>query len=416
MAFDYRSGAAVSRTLSQDMRVNGLPVAERYDFLSGDGVPLRLTRYVGGTKGPVLLVHGAGVWSGMFMLPTLKENFVQHLVRHGYDTWLLDWRASVQLPLRQFTLDDAADHDMPAAVRRVREITGAESVQAVVHCAGSAAFFMSMAAGHLSDVRTVVASQVALHHDTPASTRLKALLRVPELLDMGLDSLTPDDASRTPLFQAAFTKVAGFLRMECDSPVCHRLSFMYGRLYRHARLNAETHARLEEQFGKCNLLTFRHLGQMARGGRAVKFDFGRAENLRRYGQARPRTIWIRSPSGAPSPSSPASRTAPTCRRPRSARSSGCARRTARATTSAARCRATGTWTPSWAAPPRRTPTRCCARRWSSSPADGRLPVRAPPGKQEAGRPPGADGDPPAGAYRWADGGVLFPRSATWRPG
>lgn len=287
MAFDYRSGAAVSRTLSQDVTLKGLPVPERYDFLAGDGVPLRLTRYVGGTKGPVLLVHGAGVWSGMFMLPTLKENFVQHLVRHGYDTWLLDWRASVQLPLRQFTLDDAADHDMPAAVRRVREITGAESVQAVVHCAGSAAFFMSMAAGHLSDVRTVVASQVALHHHTPAATRFKALLRVPELLDAGLDSLTPDEASRTPLFQAAFTKVAGFLRMECDSPVCHRLSFMYGRLYRHARLNAETHARLEEQFGRCNLLTFRHLGQLARGGHAVKFDYGRAGNLLRYGQARP---------------------------------------------------------------------------------------------------------------------------------
>jgi pimeloyl-ACP methyl ester carboxylesterase len=287
MAFDYRSAAAVSRTLSQDVTRGGLPVAEEYGFLAGDGVPLKLTRFVGGTKGPVLLVHGAGVWSGMFRLPTLRENFVQHLVRHGYDTWLLDWRASVQLPLRQFNLDDAADHDMPAAVRRMREVTGAESVQAVVHCAGSAAFFMSMAAGHLSDVRTVVASQVALHHVTPATTRLKAMLRVPELLDVGLNSLTPDDASDTPLFQAAFTKVSSLLRMECDSPVCHRLSFMYGRLYRHARLNKDTHDRLEEQFGRCNLMTFRHLGQLARTGHAERFDFGRLGNLRRYGQTKP---------------------------------------------------------------------------------------------------------------------------------
>ncbi|RKH01672.1 alpha/beta fold hydrolase [Corallococcus sp. CA053C] len=279
--------ASEQRAFSQDVTRGGLPGVEKYDFLAGDGVPLRLTRYVGGTKGPVLLVHGAGVWSGMFMLPTLKENFVQYLVRHGYDTWLLDWRASVQLPLRQFSLDDAADHDMPAAVRRVREITGAESVQAVVHCAGSAAFFMSLAAGHLPDVRSVVASQVALHHDVPKATRVKSMLRVAELLDVGLDSLTPDEASRTPLFQLAFSKVSSFLRMECDSPVCHRLSFMYGPLYRHARLNRETHARLEEQFGRCNMTTFRHLAQMARAGHAVRYDHGRAGNLQRYGQARP---------------------------------------------------------------------------------------------------------------------------------
>ncbi|MCY1043096.1 alpha/beta fold hydrolase [Corallococcus sp. bb12-1] len=287
MASERRGSAAVLRVVSEYGTRDGLPVAEKYDFLAGDGVPLRLTRYAGGTKGPVLLVHGAGVWSGMFMLPTLKENFVQYLVRHGYDTWVLDWRASVQLPLRQFSLDDAADYDMPAAVRRMREITGAESVQAVVHCAGSAAFFMSLAAGHLPDVRSVVASQVALHHDVPKSTRFKALLRVPELLDLGLDSLTSDDATSTPLFQAAFSKVSGFLRMECDSPVCHRISFMYGRLYRHSRLNRETHSRLEEQFGRCNLMTFRHLGQMARVGHAVRYDHGRAGNLLRYGQARP---------------------------------------------------------------------------------------------------------------------------------
>jgi choline dehydrogenase-like flavoprotein len=264
-----------------------LPTAERHDFQAGDGAPLQLTRYRGGTKGPVLLVHGAGVWSGMFMLPTIAENFVQYLVRHGYDTWLLDWRASIELPLRQFSLDDAAEHDMPAAVRKVRELTGADSVQAVAHCAGSATFFMSMAAGHLPDVRNVVASQVALHHKVPPITALKAMLRVPEALDVALDYLSPDEDPKHPLFQVAFGSMSDLLHMECDSTVCHRLSFMYGHLYRHARLNRETHDRLDEQFGKCNLQTFRHLAQMARAGHAVRYDYGREENLRRYGQAEP---------------------------------------------------------------------------------------------------------------------------------
>lgn len=264
-----------------------LPAAERHDFPAGDGAPLQLTRYQGGTKGPVLLVHGAGVWSGMFMLPTIAENFVQYLVRHGYDTWLLDWRASTELPLRQFSLDDAAEHDMPAAVRKVREVTGARTVQAVPHCAGSVTFFMALAAGRLPDVRSVVASQVALHHEVPPVTHLKAMLRVPEVLDVGLDYLSPDEDPQNPVFQAAFGKVADLLHLECDSTVCHRLSFMYGHLYRHARLNRETHERLDEQFGRCNMQTFRHLAQMARAGHAIRYDYGREENLRRYGQAEP---------------------------------------------------------------------------------------------------------------------------------
>ena len=267
--------------------MNTLPSAERHDFPAGDGVPLQLTRYQGGEKGPVLLVHGAGVWSGMFMLPTVQENFVQHLVRHGYDTWLLDWRASVELPLRQFTLDDAARHDMPAAVRQVRERTGADAVQAVVHCAGSATFFMAMAAGLLPDVQSVVASQVALHHIVPPSTQLKAMLRLPDVLDITRDYLTPDEDPSSPLFQAAFGTFVDLCRHECDSTVCRRLTFMYGQLFRHARINRETHDRLDEQFGPCNMLTFRHLAQMARSGYAVGFDHGREENLRRHGRERP---------------------------------------------------------------------------------------------------------------------------------
>ncbi|MFP2924639.1 alpha/beta hydrolase [Pyxidicoccus sp. 3LG] len=264
-----------------------LPMAERHDFTAGDGTPLQLTRYRGGTKGPVMLVHGAGVWSGMFMLPTIRENFVQFLVRHGYDTWLLDWRASVELPLRQFTLDDAAEHDMPAAVRKVRALSGAETVQAVVHCAGSVAFFMALAAGRLPEVRSVVASQVALHQIVPPITQLKAMLRLPEVLDVTLDYLSPDEDPANPLWQEAFGKVSDLLHHECDSTVCHRLTFMYGHLYRHGKLNRETHERLDEQFGPCNMLTFRHLAQMARAGQAVAFDHGKEENLRRYGSATP---------------------------------------------------------------------------------------------------------------------------------
>jgi hypothetical protein len=69
--------------------------------------------------------------------------------------------------------------------------------------------------------------------------------------------------------------------------VCHRITFLFGHLYRHDRLNSATHARLSEQFGKCNITAFRHLAQIVRHGSALKYDYGREENLRRYGSENP---------------------------------------------------------------------------------------------------------------------------------
>src|SRR5512140_1039731 len=111
---------------------------ERFELETPDHVQIRLTRLRGGTKGPVLVAHGVGVWSGMFTLETVHENFAQFLVNNGFDVWLLDWRGSIQLPLTQFTLDEVAENDFPAAVDYILDKTKADSLQAVVHCAGSA--------------------------------------------------------------------------------------------------------------------------------------------------------------------------------------------------------------------------------------------------------------------------------------
>lgn len=44
-----------------------------------------------------------------------------------YDVWLVDWRTSCNLPSmvrRDYTLDDCATYDYPAAIDKVIEITG----------------------------------------------------------------------------------------------------------------------------------------------------------------------------------------------------------------------------------------------------------------------------------------------------
>ena len=64
---------------------------------------------------PVIVLHGAGVRANVF-LPPVKETFVDALLDAGYDVWLLNWRASIDLPPNEWTLEDAAALDHPAAV------------------------------------------------------------------------------------------------------------------------------------------------------------------------------------------------------------------------------------------------------------------------------------------------------------
>ena len=242
---------------------------------TSDGLQLRLTRYRGGKKGPVILSHGLGVSSSIFSLDTIDTNLLEYLFAQGYDVWLLDYRASIDLPASrtQFTADDVAQKDYPAAVEAVRRVTGAATVQMVVHCYGSTTFFMAMLAG-LQGVRSAVCSQIATHIVAPAMTRFKVGLHLPEVLQaVGVDSLTAyvdrhaDWKDR--LFDLALRCYPVASDERCTSSVCHRITFMYAPLYEHAQLNMLTHETLHETFGIANMRAFEHLALMTKTGHLV---------------------------------------------------------------------------------------------------------------------------------------------------
>jgi pimeloyl-ACP methyl ester carboxylesterase len=259
-----------------------------YDVAVADEYPVTLTRVKGGRKGPVLLVHGVAVSSQMFAPPTVRQNFVQFLVENGYDVWLLDWRGSIIHPLRQFTLDEAARLDIPAAVRKVLEVTKAESIQMVAHCAGSNVVFMAMSQGLLPEVSCLVASQVGLHINVPQTTVLKSRAHLADrLAQFGLTAMSPASDDGQPLFQFAFGRMTDLFHHECSSTFCHRLTFTYGHLYHHARLNQATHDELPSQFGRCNILALRHFSQLVLAGHAQMFDYGPKGNLDAYGSPTP---------------------------------------------------------------------------------------------------------------------------------
>lgn len=256
-----------------------LPAPEVDFFRTEDGVMLRLTRYRGGAKGPVMLAHGLGVSSRIFTVDTIDSCLAEFLVAHGYDTWLLDYRASVDLPTSraQFGGDEIARFDYPAAVDRVCQLSDRNDVQIVAHCFGASTLFMALAAG-LGNVRSAVFSQIAGHVSAPAANMVRAGLFMPDFLKLiGLDALTTDVSNNPGLLEQLYDKALALnptigAEQRCESKTCHRISFMYAPLYRHEQLNDATHEALGELFGIANLNSFQHLAAMIRARKVVAME------------------------------------------------------------------------------------------------------------------------------------------------
>lgn len=246
---------------------------EGFTFQADDGVRLRLTRYRGEGRCPVLIAPGFGVSSLSFSARTAGLNLPQTLASAGFDTFLLDYRASPDLPSAstRFDLDDVALRDWPAAVEAVRALTGAESVVAFGHCVGSMTLLMARLAG-LQGVRALVCSQLSTHPVTTRLTRAKARLRLADIMDaLGVRTLdtTPGKGLRRRLMDLVVAAVPVDPEERCDSPVCRRIFAMYGPSYRHACLAPEMHAAIPAMFGISSVPAFRHITRILRVGHVV---------------------------------------------------------------------------------------------------------------------------------------------------
>ena len=234
-------------------------VSERVvTFKAGDGRALNLINVRAGVRAgapPVLLVHGAGVRANIFRAPS-GHTIVDSLVAEGRDVWLLNWRASIDFPPNHWTLDQAALHDHPAAVRTVMSETGAGSVQAIIHCQGSTSFMMAAVAGLVPDVSTIVTNAVSLHPTVTSLTRLKLRTIVPATARL-IGYIDPQwgDGGAPWVVPKLVTAWVRATHHECNNMVCKMSSFTYGTgeptLWRHENLNPLTHEWVREELRTC---------------------------------------------------------------------------------------------------------------------------------------------------------------------
>lgn len=249
---------------------------ETVAFKARDGFGLNfkhLRRAPGsGDRGPVIMVPGAGVRANLFCAPT-ADTLPAMLSRNGFDVWMLNWRSSIDLPASEYTLDDAAVNDFPAAVDEIRRRTGADKVKAVIHCQGSCAFMMAITAGLLPDVNVVVANSAALHPIIRPAAWVKLPVAV-AILGRFLKYLNPQWGLHARGFwPKAIDLAVRATHHECHNPVCKHASFVYGvgfpTMWDHENLDEATHEWIKGEFAHVPMSLFRQVADSVAAGELV---------------------------------------------------------------------------------------------------------------------------------------------------
>lgn len=252
-------------------------------FTTQDGLGLSLLRFCRKPcKDVVVIIHGLTTSSDMFIQPE-HYNLVSYLLDHGFtDVWTLDFRMSnrhsYNLVPNDWSMDDCAVFDHPAAIEKVRQVAGHDvAIHVICHCLGSMSFVMSLFGGTVTGIRSCIANSVTLTPNVPTWSRIKGTI-FPFFMERVLQQpyVSPrwsEDPRLT--IGKLLSKAVSLFHRECDVPACHMLSLMWGTgwpaLYFHENLADVTHRRGGDLYGAVGLNYHRHVLKMLRnGGRTVK--------------------------------------------------------------------------------------------------------------------------------------------------
>ncbi len=240
-------------------------------------------------RATVLLLHGGNTHSDIFLHP---RGGLAGALQSQFDVWLLDWRGSPEVTRalpdvpggshaverRAYTLDAVVDHDLPTALRLIRERVGdAQPLSIVAHCLSGAAVSMAIARGRLErfGLRNVVLMTLGLFCEVPWNGWFKAenffLERVVDE-EPKCRGLNPAEFEQWPhamksayrLWPDAWMPEREFLR---------RLTFMIGQPFAMERLHPDfRHIAVEPFFGLLHMGLYMHAAQIVRRGYTAPFN------------------------------------------------------------------------------------------------------------------------------------------------
>ncbi|MBS1630895.1 MAG: esterase [Bacteroidetes bacterium] len=249
-----------------------------YPFSARDGFECLLQRVGDGrdaTKGPVLLVHGAGVRGNIFNPPN-DTNLIGVLKNEGYDVWLENWRGSMLCGANEWNLDLAGRNDHPAAVEEVCRQTGASKIKAVIHCQGSTSFMISAVLGLVPQVEAIVSNAVSLHPVIPSWSLFKLNWFLP-FIKPATKYLNPHWGDDAPDMTAKFIRdIVMLSHHEDDTKVGKMVSFVYGAghaaLWELPNLSEATKQWIRSEFGPVPIRFFEQIRRCVKQGHLVSAD------------------------------------------------------------------------------------------------------------------------------------------------
>ncbi|KAK7532801.1 uncharacterized protein J3D65DRAFT_557668 [Phyllosticta citribraziliensis] len=276
---DYFLGPLRSLEYARKMSTDGyLPKTPPVETVltAKDGVQTTLRVWEPREKGgrPLLFVVGAATTHEVFATPTINVNTVEYFVGRGYTVYVLLPRFGAVPSAEQGYTPYEARLDVLAAAEFVRSRED-RKMYVLCHCVGSIATASALLDGTLpaSWLQGLTASQVFLAQWVGAVNARAA--RMPSLTNL-YTTLTGDpfydinSPPSSPLIQQAIDQALRFYPVGssaelCNSAACHRLDFVFSRLWVHANLTRSTHSQVGNLFGGIHmrLLSFLMAGARA---------------------------------------------------------------------------------------------------------------------------------------------------------
>jgi|SRR5579871_5658602 len=271
---------------------------EPIEVKTTDGCRLELRHHPGpSATRPVLLVHGASAGSDTFRIGE-KQTLVDYLLKAGFDVWTLDWRAGMRCSKKVycavrdnpaiFTLDAAALHDVPQAIRKMRDRNVVGKIDLIGHCMGGAIVAQGIVRGVIAatDVENVVITALGLFYRAAIDDVLKVEDQVLEQLlaerqfllhptkkwSLSVCDEDPGNGDWDPLLQGPYEIWRETsLRHPCNVKYCERISYMFGLPYLPDNIPSIHAEHLRGQFGYIPMQFLLHCAQNLRRGHCGRF-------------------------------------------------------------------------------------------------------------------------------------------------